>query len=347
MYNGPERGSTMASSLKLKTISALAKVSISTASRVMRNKGYVSPEARERVLNALAELSNSGSSPESALPRVGLGIGIIVSSDEFIYEDPTTSIDISSLKQTLEDRGNRALILQKRGEAGMEGLRSALDAKKIDAAIMNDPELDDPAIALLEARAIPFVVTNGFDALATRFYVDYDNRGGALAAVGHLLDGGHREIGFINGVPGRLVSENRLEACRGAFAARGLAWSEELVEPGFFKLDGGYQACKRLVARRPRLTALFAFNDLSAIGAMRALKELGRRIPEEVSVVGFDDMEIAAYADPPLTSVSRFAHQANQLLAQSVEDVARHASIARIGITLKTELILRSSTRSL
>jgi DNA-binding LacI/PurR family transcriptional regulator len=337
----------MASKMKLKTISALANVSMSTASRVMRNKGYVSPEARERVLNALAELSNSNGVHDAMLPSVGLGVGIVVSSDEFIYGDPGTSVDINSLKACLESRGNRAIIFSRSEFDEPDVLGEALISKKVDVVIVNDPEVDDRLIPRVEALGIPVLAINGFDSATTRHYVDYDNRGGALAATRHLLGLGHREIGFIPGIPLRLVSENRLEACRAAFAEQGIAWEGDRVEPGYFKLEGGYQACKKLYERCPELTAIFAFNDLSAIGAMRALKELGKRIPEEVSIIGFDDMEIAAYSDPPLTSVSRFAEQANLLIAQSVEDIARHPTLSQSRMLLSTKLVFRSSTAPL
>lgn len=335
----------MASELKLKTISALAKVSISTASRVRRNKGYVSPEARERVLNALAELSNSRESANPQLPTLGLGVGIIASSDEFIYEDPYTSIDINSLKACLEGRGNRVFFFQKKEFADARAIKESFESRKVDVAIVNDPEADDVIVRYLEEIPIPFIVINGFDPASTRFYVDYDNHGGALAAARHLLDLGHRDIGFISGIPRRLVSENRLEACRAAMAERGVAWDEARVEPGYFKLEGGYQACRKLMEHCPRTSAIFAFNDLSAIGAMRALKEMGRRIPEEVSVVGFDDMEIAAYSDPPLTSVMRFSHSANLVLAQSIENIVLYPAIAQVRILFSTQLVVRSSTR--
>jgi DNA-binding LacI/PurR family transcriptional regulator len=335
----------MASELKLKTISALAKVSISTASRVMRNKGYVSPEARERVLNALAELSNSSEVSDPQLPKLGLGVGIIASGEEFIYGDPYTSIDINSMKQCLEGRGNRVFLFQKKEFADARAIKESFESKKIDVAIVNDPEAEDTIVSRLEEIHAPFIVINGFDPASTRFYVDYDNYGGALAAARHLLDCGHRDIGFISGIPRRLVSENRLDACRAAFSERGFGWDESSVEPGYFKLEGGYQACRKLMERRPKTSAVFAFNDLSAIGAMRALKEIGRRVPEEVSVIGFDDMEIAAYADPPLTSVSRFSHSANLVLAQSVENIVLYPAIAQVRILFSTKLVLRSSTQ--
>ncbi len=333
----------MASKMKLKTIAALAKVSMSTASRVRRNQGYVSPEARERVLNALAELSNAAGAGEGGLPASGIRVGIFLASDEFIYGDPGTSVDINSMRACLEGRGDKVELFRRAELGEGDGLRQALEARRVDAAIVNDPEVDDPLPGRLEALGVPVLATNGIGP-STRHYVDYDNRGGALAAVRHLLELGHREIGFITGMPGRLVSENRLAACREAIEEAGLPWEAERVEPGYFKLEGGYQACGRLLERRPGTTALFAFNDLSAIGAVRAAKEAGKRIPEELSVVGFDDMEIASYSDPPLTTLSRFSERANLLIAQSVENLVRDPSLALSHILIATKLVLRSST---
>jgi len=326
---------------KLKVISEIANVSISTVSRVLANKDNVSQETRERVLNALAEITGSDT-PHRGSGR-SLTVGVLVpEKGEFINDDPMTSIDMTSLREEIESGGNRALMIR---YGGGEGLGTApSDLGKLDAAVVNDPGVDDPIVRLLEQKGIPFVVTNGRFGEPARNYVDYNNQDGALQAVRHLVELGHERIGALTGPIMRMVSVNRLAGYRQALEEAGIPAVEPRIIPGSFSLNGGYDACKALLAADPRVTAIFAFSDLSAIGAIRALKEAGRSVPGDVSVVGFDDMELARYSDPQLTTVSRFKFDISALLARAADDIGRNRDIEHVGISLKTRLIVRSST---
>lgn len=332
----------MSAKIKLKTLAAQANVSISTASRVMAHKGYVSPEARERVLNVLGELTQKEMHSVRNAPKVALHVGIVLAADEFVDNDPGTSVDILSLRREIEGRGNKVTVIQSNGKID-SGL-AALGTPKFDIFILYDSQINEPFLDKCRDEQIPVIFTNGFPVRDARYYVDYDNTGGAEEVINHLLDCGHRNIGFISGFSNRCVTENRLDACRDAMQARGITWDNSRVEPGFFKLNGGYQACTALLERHPDLTAIFALNDLSAVGAIRAIKDRGKRVPEDISVAGFDDMEIATYSDPPLTTVSRFSSDYNCLLSQAIEDLGRYPDISHIGILLATRLVIRKST---
>jgi DNA-binding LacI/PurR family transcriptional regulator len=328
---------------KLRVISELAEVSISTVSRVLANKGNVSQDAREKVLTALAELSGKNGL-QGTNADVSLAVGIFVSEkEEFINDDPMTSIDIVSLKKQIESMGNRVVLAYNR--QGAELTSAASDLRKIDVAVVNDPyATGDRAIEFLEAKSIPFILTNGrFDDRGLN-YVDYNNYEGAFQAVSHLTGLGHREIAAITGPISRIVSANRLAAYRDALKHAGIQPDERNVVHGSFSLNGGYMACQKLLSQNPRVSAIFAFNDLSAIGAVRALKETGRKVPDDVSVVGFDDMELARFSEPQLTTVSRFKFDINPLLAQAADDLGRNPNIEHIRISLKTELVIRQST---
>jgi len=334
----------MASPIRLKTIAALSKVSISAVSRVLSNKGYVSAEVREKVLNALAELTGLDTSATSPPPRPGLRVVVLVQKEAYVDRDPMTSVDLTTLIKSLENRGHYTTLLDLDDPNDREAAASLIEKGKIDVALVSDDGVDDRAAEFLDGRGIPWIATNGYSTKRKCYYVDNDNFGGAQAVVEHLIALGHTRIGFITGHPGRWVSENRLEACRQVFARHGLPWNDR-VEPGYFKLNGGFTACCALLDRDPRLTAFFAFNDLSAIGAVRALKDRGLQVPRDVSVVGFDDMEIAAFSDPPLTTVSRFHPDLNHFLVQGLENAVAYPGLAALGVLTETRLILRQSTR--
>lgn len=333
----------MSSRIKLKTIAALANVSISAVSRVLSNKGYVSPEARERVLNALAELTAQDTSAAPKHPRTGLSVGLFVQRESYVDRDPMTSVDVTTVVKALELRGYSVALYDLEAEGDRAAATAAREEGRLDAAIVSDDDTDDTAGKFLNGLAVPWISTNGYSTRIKCHVVDNDNFGGSRAAIDYLLDGGHRRIGFITGQPGRWVSENRLGACRAAYRERSLAWDERWVEPGFFKLNGGLQACNSLLDRCTGLTAIFAFNDLSAIGAIRALRDRKLRVPEDVSVVGFDDMEIAAFSDPPLTTVSRFNPDLNHFLVQGVEDVVTYPGLSSLRLLTEARLIVRSS----
>jgi len=330
---------------KLKVISEIANVSISTVSRVLANKGNVSPDAKERVLNALAELTGNESTRKPA--ALSLTVGVLVPErGEFINDDPMTSIDITSLTAEIEASGNRALVIRyaSGGTATAAAAAAAESLGKLDVAVVNDPARDDTIVRVLEERGIPFLVTNGRFPGSPLNYVDYNNLDGALQAVRHLVQLGHRRIGAITGPIQRMVSQNRLAGYRQALKEAGIAVVESRIVAGSFSLNGGYDACRTMMAADPQVTAVFAFNDLSAIGAVRALKEAGKGVPSEVSVVGFDDMELARYSDPQLTTVSRFKFDISGLLARAADDIGRNQDIEHVGISLKTRLIIRDST---
>jgi len=296
----------VSSSIKLKTIAALAQVSISAVSRVLSNKGYVSPEVRERVLNATAELTAHNTSAKLNHTRNGLSIGLFLQRESFVNGDPMTSVDVTTLIKALENRGH-SVALYDLEHAGDEALALTAHGKgRLSAAIVNDDDTNDTTGRFLNGLSVPWIATNGYSTKIHCHVIDNDNAGGSQEVIAHLLDLGHTKIGMIIGQPRRWVSENRLNACRAEYAKRGLQLEESFIEPGNFKLNGGFQACNALLERCPNLTAIYAFNDLSAIGAVRALRDRNLRIPEDVSVVGFDDMEIATFSDPPLTTVSRF-----------------------------------------
>jgi LacI family transcriptional regulator, galactose operon repressor len=331
---------------RLRVISELANVSISTVSRVLANKGNVSQDTKEKVLNALAELS--GKPGPDQVQGLSLTVGILVpEAGEFINDDPMTSIDIVSLKREIEAFGNRVVLSRYRERLDSQNGAPPPDLGKLDVAIVNDPSAQDAIIPVLEGNGTPFLVTNGRFYDRDCNYVDYDNYDGALQAVRHLVQLGHRQIGAITGPISRMVSINRLSAYRDALKEAGIPLDDSRVVEGAFSLNGGYSACQKLLARDPRVSGIFAFNDLSAIGAVRALKEAGLAVPSDVSVVGFDDMELARYSDPQLTTVSRFKFDISALLARAADELGRNKDIEHIRISLRTRLVIRQSTRNL
>jgi DNA-binding LacI/PurR family transcriptional regulator len=173
--------------------------------------------------------------------------------------------------------------------------------------------------------------------------VGVDNlRGGELAAE-HLLALGHRQVGLIAGPRQWLASQQRELGCRRALSAAGLEMPEEAVVESGWTTPEGHEAAQRLLDRSPGLTAIVAVNDQLAIGAIRALRERGYAVPEEVSVVGYDDMPLAAYVDPPLTTVRQDLAQVGRAAVSMLIEVSEGDGQSKQA-TITPELIVRQST---
>ena len=218
-----------------------------------------------------------------------------------------------------------------------------LRAKHVDGALVDGLVLPPERIARFVEDGFPIVCLDRDVNSPAVPLVQVDNRMGARMATEHLLALGHRRIAHIMGAPAR-ISEERLLGYQGALEAAGVSPDSALVALGAFTETGGHDAMCALLAAAPDLTAVFAANDLSAIGAMNAIVASGRSVPGDVSIVGFDDLRLARFTAPPLTTIR-----------QPAGEIARHSTELLLGMiagkkprTLHhlfvPELIVRSST---
>lgn len=202
---------------------------------------------------------------------------------------------------------------------------------------------DDPLPGLLAGLGIPAVISGRRSAAEALPSVDCDNLAGAAGAVRHLLGRGRRAIAAITGPPDVYGARCRLDGYREALTAAGVPVDESLVSGGDFTEEGGRRAMRELLERRPALDAVFAASDVMAAGALRELRAAGRRTPEDVAVVGFDDSVLARHTDPPLTSVRRPVEEMGRTMARVL--LARMAGeAAGAGVVLPTELVVRESS---
>jgi DNA-binding LacI/PurR family transcriptional regulator len=328
---------------KLKDIAKKTQLSVSTVSRILNNKGNFSEETRQAVLDAVkSDLLLPDAIAMQKQNSIAFSIHIFIpNKNDFIGDDPSSSIDVISLKTELERLGQIVSISARSDD--IEAAEDLIEQKKIDGAIVFDPLEEDALIAKFVERKIPFLQTNGHAANRDWSYIDYDNRGGGGLALSHLLDLGHRSIGVIAGPEGHLVSLNRLEGCREAAAARGIDIPSSSVYCGAFTAEHGYEATLRLLELETRPSAIFAFSDIIAFGAMRACADKGVRIPEDISLVGFDNWKISEFMQPALTTIERFKYDINHLITRNILELMTSDSIQKIQISLRTNLVSRES----
>lgn len=323
----------------IKDVARAAGVSVATVSRVQNGSVLVKETTRRRVGEVAARLGYSphGAARSLITSRTNtLGVLLPDLYDEFFSEV------IRGIDQTAQREGYYLLVSSSHEErpAVEAALRSMRG--RVDGLIVMWPEMDETAVPNLPPGCPVVLLSspvgpNGFDVITMANYE------GAYAMVCHLLDLGHRRIAIIKGVEGNADAAERLRGYRGALVSAGLA-SAAIEVAGDFKEESGFRAAGELLQRGIRPTAIFAANDAMAIGALSALREAGLRVPDDIALAGFDDIPMARYMDPALSTVhvdiSALGEHATLRLLAAVRDKDRHEHRAE---TVPTTLVLRRS----
>ncbi len=287
----------------LDEVAERAGVSRTAASRAINNVPHVSRAKREAVERAVRELGYVPNPTARALARSRVGAVVLaLSSDEpGLFADPFFAEVTVGVSAALEQTELELILLLANTVRGKERLRQMLRSRRADGVMLMALRGDDPLGRLAEEVALP-VVFGGLPLKGEpRWYVDADNRGGGRLAAEHLVRTGRTRLAMITGQVDTQVSTAREAGFTEALMLAGL--SRPQVEAGDFLTEGGAEAMRRLLGARPDIDGVFAASDSMAVGAMRTLREAGRRVPEDVAVVGFNDLESARDSTPALTTV--------------------------------------------
>lgn len=222
-----------------------------------------------------------------------------------------------------------------------------LRARRVDGVILLASRTRDPLVEDLLAEQYAFVVVGRVPGRERVYWVNNDNVAAAREAVNHLILRGHRDIGFVGGPADFVVTQDRLEGYRQALAARGLRFNPQLVQHSDFSRESGYAAARLLLhgaPGRPRPTAIFAMDDVLALGVLQAAHDLGLQVPGDVAVVGFNDIPLAPYLSPPLSSVRIPIYNMGQEAARLLITVLQGGQPSVPQIVLPAELVVRASS---
>jgi DNA-binding LacI/PurR family transcriptional regulator len=290
----------------LEDVAAYAGVSRSTASRALNEEVYVSPKARDAVLSAAKELGYSPNrAARSLVTRRTGAVALVLSELEAkLLDDPYFPAVMRAAFRELAAVDSQMLVMFVDSRDDVPPTVRFLDGGHVDGALVIAPHKGDPLPTALRLLHLPMVF-GGRTGTAGRglHRVDFDNEGGARMAVAHLLNQGRRKIVTVAGPQDHPAAVDRLTGWRDALTANGIS-VDGMSEDGDFTLAGGQAAMARLLDRVPDLDAVFAASDPMAAGAIRALSAAGKRVPQDVAVVGFDDLSsIAPATNPPLTTV--------------------------------------------
>jgi LacI family transcriptional regulator len=326
------------------TITAIAReagVSVPTVSRVVNGRSDVAPETRARVEELLRQHGYRRRTGGQGGERAALLDLVFNDLDspwavEIIrgVEEVAHAAGVGTVVSAIHDRAGSA-------RQWMTNLR----ARASDGAILVTSVLEPVLHKELHRLGVPIVVVDpaGSPTLDAPT-VGATNWAGGMAATEHLLRLGHRRIGFIAGPPRLLGSRARLDGYRAALESAGVPVDEALTVAGDFYHESGFTGCNRLMGLADPPTAVFAANDQMAMGAIEAIRRRGLRVPQEVSVIGFDDLPEMRWMAPPLTTVRQPLAEMGKVAARTVLRQARGKEVDSPRVELATELVIRAST---
>ena len=338
----------------LSDIAATIGVAPMTVSRVLNESGYVSEVTREKVMKAVKKMKYRRNGLARNLKRqrtetVGLVLGDI--------SNPYSTELANSVRDTLSARGYHLFICisEHSAKEDIAAFRSLADhnVDGIIVATRSNREGDEYLRDIADSD-MPIVVVGRDFHYESVDYISADNLTGGFEATQHLIDLGHQRIGFIGASINNRGSLKRLEGYLKALEDHGIEIDERLITgrkeavaevPGYSTEKMGYEGMKRLLSLPQRPTAVFARNDFTAIGAMTAIKEAGLSIPEDIAIVGFDDIPLATHTSPQLTTVRQPMRLQGQLAAEMLlKRIGGGDEFARTERVLDCELIIRKST---
>lgn len=331
------------------TIIEIAKhagVSRSTVSRVINNDPNVNAETRQRVRSVMQKMNFH---PNAAARGLAAGktriLGLVIPMGvATLFADPYFPQLIQGISTACNQFDYSTMLWLAEPEYERRMIQQIVSSGLIDGVIVASALNNDPVVEALRARRIPFVLVGRHPVHSDITYVDVDNRMAARDAVLYLLRLGYERVATITGPHNMIAGVDRLDGYKDALKARGLVPDASLIVEGDFTESGGYEAMQRLLKQNPN--AVFVASDAMAVGALRALRDAGKKVPDEIALIGFDDLPVAARTDPPLTTVRQPIQRAGFVAAETLIDLLSDKEKAPRHLILPTELVIRESCGS-
>ncbi len=326
----------------LADVAQSAGVSMMTASRALNGRSGVAQNTKKRVLAKARELGYVANMSARSLVGGRMNVlGLVVPDlvTQFVGEVAASS------SEAAEKLGFDLLIYTTSRKVDLESARiKVLKNGLVDGILAILPRNPANILGDLTNSGMPVVIIDSRGSSINLPTIAVENYNGARYAVEHLIALGHKRIGFLAGAEDVECSKDRLRGYREGLLNAGLAFDQNLVRPGNFRQPTGFQAALELLRLPNPPTAIFAANDLTAFGAMEAIKEVGLRVPHDVSVIGFDDIQMATQVHPALTTVKQPLHQMGISAVNLLVSMISGITPVSQRISLPTELIVRSST---
>jgi len=322
----------------IRDVAEQAGVSIATVSRVLNDRADVSVETRERVREVARSVGYTADPSARALVTQRTQLVAVVVGDNAGHRDLSLLFFghvLSAISRRLARAGYDALLLQP-AELGLH--------HRFDAAILIGVDGNDPLITDLWVRSLPYVGVDVRVGGRRNAFVGSDHAAGVRLALAHLYELGHRRIAHVAGARNTVAGADRIAAFRREARVLGLDLPDEYVREADFSSAGGYDATCALLALAERPTAILAASDLMALAALAAIRDAGLQPGGDVAVVGFDDIEAASLAHPPLTTIRQNREKLGTIAAERALELIEHADLRPSGTILPVELVVRASS---
>ncbi|MGB8956163.1 MAG: LacI family DNA-binding transcriptional regulator [Tumebacillaceae bacterium] len=330
----------------IKDVAREAGVSITTVSRVLNQYADVNPKTRAKVLKVIEKL---GYKPNTVARSLVMNrtktLGLVVSELSRSRNAHHFMFDVlCGINDRTQELGYDLVLystspMAQKKTPYMDFVRQ----RRVDGVVMMGIRLDDPYTHEVVESSVPSVLVDVPLVSQTCSYVTTDNIAGARLAIDHLVALGHRRIGFVNGHTQAAVSQERLRGYQMALLNSGIPFDSELVYCGDFEPEDGATGIKHLIEKSPDLTAVFFASDLMAIGGLRHLHAQGSPVPHSISVVGFDDIDLASLMQPALTTVRQQRYEMGRTAVETLVRMLEEQEKGR-GIVLSPELVVRETT---
>ncbi len=323
----------------IRDVARLTGVSVATVSRALRNPEKVSPESLDKVHKAIAEVGYRPNMLARNIRSARAYAVVVLVPD---IANPFYSLFIRALEDRAHQKGYAVLLGDTRGtpERELEYIRR-VETRLADGIVQLRPSSEKSQNNI--PADVPGVNACGCE-YTTGPAIRIGNRGAAKSMVNYLISLGHKRIGVISGLKDNPHAIDRLEGYKEALAEAGIPFEKDLIAEGDFTMWSGLNAAFQFCNMKNRPTAIFSMNDEMAIGAMQTLKSQGIRIPEDISVTGFDDIAYAKYSDPSLTTISQPAEEMGKMAMDMLLKVIEGEPLSQRECVLPTEFIIRKST---
>jgi LacI family transcriptional regulator len=322
----------------IRDVAERAGVSIATVSRALNDKGDVSVQTRDRVREVARSVGYSADPVARSLATQRTRVVAVVVGDNAGHRDLSLIFFgkvLAAISRRLAQSNYDPLLLQPQ-DVGLE--------HRFDAAVLIGVDEDDALIAALASRQVPLVGVDVRCAGGRAAYVGSDHADGVRLALAHLHALGHRRIAHLAGAVNTVAGSERLDAFRREAASLRLDRSDELIRHGDFSSASGYRETCALLAFEERPTAIVAASDLMALAAMQAIRDAGLQPGHDLAVVGFDDLEAAALAYPPLTTIRQDRQELGTLAATRAIELTEDPGVTPQDAVLPVELVVRGSS---
>ncbi|GAA3735454.1 LacI family DNA-binding transcriptional regulator [Salinactinospora qingdaonensis] len=332
----------------LEMVAERAGVGRGTVSRVINGSAQVSPATREAVLRAVADLGYVPNHAARTLvtQRTDMVALVVSEPDERLFAQPFFAGIVRGVSSLLNERGLQMLLATENSAEERQRLGDYLSGHHVDGVLVVSLHRDDPLPERLADAGVPCVHGGrplGITVRHPLHYVDIDNVGGGYVATRRLIESGRKRVATVAGPQDMIAGVDRLQGYREAMRDAG-----RVVPPGFiaasdFTYERGESAMREILAAVPDIDAVFVASDLMALAALRVLRETGRRVPDDVAVVGFDDSALGLHSDPPLTTIHQPTVQMGREMARLLADGLAGTESEPVGIVLDTHLVERES----